>query len=363
MANVWFPRGELKNTRKALASGSLKLGFLGGSITDQEGGERWPQYVENWLLMQYPGLRLQVENLARGATGSDVAMLRSEREVLACPCDLMFVEYAVNDQEVPTDIRMRSREGLLRRLLKTGETDVIIVYTFSQYLYPAMEKDEMPDTIAEFELLAEHYNVPSVWMGMYALEMVRKGQLHWEEWLPDTLHPNFAGSRHYGDSVNMLLAQELAQPEQNRPQKGGALLPAPYHPKNWEDMEMVSFADMTWEGPWRLYRSQYFKAVDQFLSTSALGASVTIPFTGTGLILGLMFGPKSSEFLYSIDGGEPVRSNRTRPAWCVRQDWYRTFTPALDLPYGPHTCKITVIHGGDGCTGTHFDLGAAGVLK
>lgn len=324
-----FPRGGLKNTRRALSTRKLTVGFLGGSITEGRVPHNWPQYVENWFLDHYPNLRLQEENIALGATGSDLAMLRLEKELLPCGCDLIFVEYAVNDNGVESEIRARCREGLLRRLLKEGTADVVVVYTFCQDMYSDMEQNRMPPSVADFEKLAEHYALPSVWMAMYALELVRQGQMKWEEWLPDGLHPQYAGSRRYGEAVAQLLEPELLSDQANQqPQKGGALLPEPVSPYNWENMELIPFEKMEWKAPFRLIRNQDLKAADQFLSTSAPGASVTIPFTGTGLLLSLMFGTDACEFLCSIDGGEPELSHRDRPDWCGKTGWYRTHLPA-----------------------------------
>ena len=365
MVPYCFPRGELSNTRRAVSKGFLTVGFLGGSITEARVPHNWPQYVENWFLLHFPDLRLQVENLALGATGSDVAMLRMEREVLPCRCDWMFVEYAVNDIGTDSETRSRSREGVLRRLLREGNTDVVIVYTFCQDMYPDMEQNRMPPSIEEFEQLARYYHLPSVWMGMYALELVRKGQLKWEEWLPDGLHPQYAGSRLYGEAVCRLLESELLSIGSNSErQKGGDALPSPHNVRNWENLERIPFEQMEWASPFRLFRCQDLKAADQILSTSAPGASVTIPFTGTGLVLGFLFGSDSCEFLCSVDGSRPVRSNRDRPAWCGKNSWYRTYPAATDLPYGSHVCCLTVIHGGgENCTGTHFELASASALK
>ncbi len=42
-------RGPLPNFRQALASGTVRVGFLGGSITDQKTGTRWPEGFAAWL--------------------------------------------------------------------------------------------------------------------------------------------------------------------------------------------------------------------------------------------------------------------------------------------------------------------------
>jgi hypothetical protein len=42
-------RGPLPNFRGVLASGTLRVGFLGGSITDQKTCTRWPEGFAVWL--------------------------------------------------------------------------------------------------------------------------------------------------------------------------------------------------------------------------------------------------------------------------------------------------------------------------
>lgn len=73
---------------------------------------------------------------------------------------------------------MRSREGLIRKLLKE-DRDLVITYTYMQDMYEDMMNGIVPASIKEFEELAEHYKIGSVWMGLYALEEVKKGRIRW----------------------------------------------------------------------------------------------------------------------------------------------------------------------------------------
>ncbi|WP_029192644.1 hypothetical protein [Paenibacillus harenae] len=71
-----------------------------------------------WLAEQFPDARISVENAAIGATGSDLAAFRAKRDLIDRGCDLVFVEYAVNDEGTPPEQRGRSREGLIRAKLR-----------------------------------------------------------------------------------------------------------------------------------------------------------------------------------------------------------------------------------------------------
>ena len=202
-------RGSLDRTRAALARGRLTVGFLGGSITSAQTGTRWPEPLAAWLTDAFPGVRLTVENAAIGATGSDLAAFRAQAEIIARGCDLVFVEYATNDFGEPTDRRTRTREGLLRQLLRDGRCDVVLAYTYCPEMQPDLFAGIVPSTVAEFEVLAERYRLNSVWMGLHALREVRRGLLTWEEWLPDGLHPEKRGSLSYAQSMMAFMAEAL----------------------------------------------------------------------------------------------------------------------------------------------------------
>ena len=204
-------RRPLGRTWRAAEAGYLNVGFLGGSIT--AGWDRqWPDPVLNWLVERFPAAVIAGENAAIGATGSDSGCLRVDREIIERGCHLAFVEYAVNDFEKESVRRARSREGLLRKLLAAG-VDVVLVHTFRQEMYAEMMAGRVPDSIADFEALALHYGLGSVWAGLHALNEVRAGQMHWDEWLPDTLHPGPRGSLSYGRAVIDFLEGELQRGE------------------------------------------------------------------------------------------------------------------------------------------------------
>jgi hypothetical protein len=123
-------------------------------------------------------------------------------------CDLIFIEFAVNDNGTPSERRMRAREGLIRKLLAEGRSQLVIMYTYCQDMYDEMSRSEVPASILEFEQLAEHYGISSVWMGLHAWNEVKKGRMTWDEWLPDGLHPTHRGSLSYGQSVISFLERE-----------------------------------------------------------------------------------------------------------------------------------------------------------
>jgi hypothetical protein len=355
-------RGGLARTARALQDGELRVGFLGGSITDARPGHNWPEPVVAWLAETFPAARIVVENAAIGATGSDLAVFRADRDIIRRGCQLVFVEYAVND-DAPSPTTRRSREGLLRGLLAGQGRDVIVVYTFNQPMFAPMMAGTVPASIAEFEELAAHYDVPSVWMGLHALREVMAGRMRWEEWLPDGLHPQARGSLSYAQSVLAYLAAELRDAPTTALIASGADRPAPLDPRHWENASILSWADVELTGPWTLRRWPHLVWMDQVLATAAVGARLSFRFRGRGLALGFDFGTTSAEFRYRLDGGAWVVSARDRPEWCAASGWYRLSVLAEDLMPGDHTCELEVVHGDDPrCTGTNFHLALIGIL-
>ncbi|WP_308638332.1 SGNH/GDSL hydrolase family protein [Paenibacillus silvisoli] len=372
-ASIWNHRNPLIHTRKALAEGQLTVGFIGGSITDARPRHNWPEPVTAWLVEQYPQARIIVENAAIGATGSELAVFRAKRDLIDRGCQLVFIDYAVNDYGEPSDKRKRSREGLLRKLLADGGRDVVFAHTFMQDMYAAMREGGVPDSIAELEELADHYGTGSVWMGLHALEEVRKGRMRWEEWLPDTLHPTHRGSLSYGQSIIAFLEKELqaegaAQLSATTASFTTATvanaLPQPLHPHHWGESVLLPLAKAQTEGPWVIRRWPYYEWIDQVLETAAVGAKLSFEFEGRGLSLGFDFGKLSAEFRYRIDGGDWIAMSRERPDWCGDDGWYRACYLGEVLPFGQHRLELEVTHGDrPECRGTNFRLAHIGVIR
>lgn len=360
---VWKHRSSLSVTRERIAAGKLTVGFIGGSITDPRPRHNWPEPVIAWLGERYPQVQLVVENAAIGATGSDLAVFRAKRDLIDRGCDLVFVEYAVNDEDVPTDRRNGSREGLLRQLLR-GERDVVLLYTYSEKMYDAMMTGVMPATIREFEDLAEHYGIGSVWMGLYALNEVRLGRMRFEEWLPDGLHPTSRGSLSYAHSVMHFLEQELDRtPETEWVAKRETALDKPLHPFHWEQVAEVPLDSVDTVGPWALRRWPYYTWVDQVLETAAIGARLSFYFAGRGLALVFDFGKASAEFRWRLDGGDWHTERRERPDWLGDDGWLRLSLLGDSFHPGAHFFELEVIHGyTPGQTGTNLRLAKVGVI-
>ncbi len=353
-------RAPLTRTHAAVARGRLTVGFLGGSIT-APGGTSWSDALVAWLVDACPGVRIAVENAAIGATGSELAAIRAQGEIIDRGCDLVFVEYAVNDFGTEPGLRARAREGVLRQLRRAG-CDVVLAYTHAPDLQADTFAGRVPVTIADYERLAEHYQLSSVWMGLHALREVQRGLLRWEDWLPDAIHPGPRGSLSYAQSVSTFLAEALV------PSTGAAAsapaLPAPLTPGAWERVRHVPLDAPDRTGPWTVRRWTTCPGATQVLHSTATGAGLRVAFAGRGLVLAFDFGKHSGEIRYRFDDGAWQESVRDCPAWADNLGWLRSLVLTEDLPPGPHRCEIVTLPGpGSAGRGSRTAIALIGVIE
>src|SRR5256885_1588445 len=92
-------RTGLPNVLSKLKSGAeVRIAYLGGSITAQDG---WRPKTLNWFRQHFPKAQVREINAAIGGTGSDLGVFRLQHDVLEQKPDVLFIEFAVNDDGAP----------------------------------------------------------------------------------------------------------------------------------------------------------------------------------------------------------------------------------------------------------------------
>ena len=330
-------RGNLNNFRNGIRKKSLKIGFAGGSITTASNPENWPAHLRGRLLGEFPEVKFRFNNAAIGATGSLCGLALAQKEFIDPEYDIVFVEYAVNDNALDSEDRMRTREGLIRKLLSAG-IDVVLVYTYFSAMYDHEHPNRLPQSIAELEQLAEHYQLSSVYMAQTAYHMVEQGQIPWNMWLPDGTHPQAFGSYLYASSVIQLLKDELLC--EDSPIK--KTLPSPLNPNNWQNAAEIPLDEIQLNGAWSIEKERALSWFDEKLYSCALNASVSFTFSGRGIAIIFNYGKTSGLIEYRIDGGEWKELSFEREWWVPEENFVNAVKFADDLPVGDHLFELRV---------------------
>lgn len=193
--------------KEAEKRGKLKIGFLGGSIT-QGCNPTLPEnaYVERvtrWFKERFPNVEVEKINAGVGATGSLIGVHRVERDIIAHKPDLVFVEFAANDVQgegVDTSI---SYESLIRKLrLKLPQAALVEIFMTLETRESAQE-EEMK--------IAEHYKIPYVSYHDEIFSKIDAGEYTWEDIETDEVHPNDRGHGIVADLIKDLMEAALKE--------------------------------------------------------------------------------------------------------------------------------------------------------
>ena len=356
----YIPRSGLPNFVQALKKGEVTIGFIGGSITDPATRSRWSDIVIYELCARYPDVTFHVVNTAISATNSLHAVYRAEKDLLVHNCDLIFIEFAVNDRALSKELRRRSEEGLVRKLWN-DDCDLVFTYTFDWTMLECMLNEQLFATIEDLEEIAAHYEIPGVFMSSYALDCIKRGLLRFEEWLPDGVHPENCGSRYYAKPVMELLESQIAGTTEKRKEKE---MPEPLAENNLEKGWILPYCDIKKKGAWYDQRPNNLALVDTTLSSFAIGSSLEFSFEGTGATLCMNFGTCAADFKYRIDAGEWKEYHWDRPD-SIKATQGIIFHAVLadDLEKGLHTAEIVLIMPSDNrVKGCNFDMAYVGIM-
>jgi len=335
------PRDGLKNTLKKLENGEeVCIGYIGGSITEWTG---WREMTFKWFQTTYPKAKLSQINASKGGTGSNLGAYRIGGELLftephgtpafyssrtpAKTPDLIFVEFAVNDQHDPYNGIRQSMEGIVRKIWKHDPNiDICFVYTLPLEALPYYEKDVCPRSVAAQEAVADHYGIPSINVAYRIVQLAREDKAIYNpekdkdgKELPtpagkilfarDTCHPGEEGHRVYADVVGDSIKKMEAQTAKAGPHK----LPAALDAGNMEHVQILTpTRDMFSEGWSRMQDKEgpgqwLRKYMPEIYETNKPGEKLTFKFKGRSAMLFYVAAPESGMVTTSMDGGLEIK--------------------------------------------------------
>lgn len=187
----------------------IRIAYLGGSITFNDG---WRDSLNAYFEGNYPKVSFDFINAGIPSMGSTPSAFRMGRDVLSKgKIDLLFVEAAVNDAtNGRTDQEQRrALEGIFRQARSAhAAVDIVLMHFVDPDKMDTYRRGEVPRVIQNHELVAEHYQVPTINLAKEVTDRIDAGEFTWKDDFIN-LHPSPFGQGVYARSMIDFLQSAL----------------------------------------------------------------------------------------------------------------------------------------------------------
>lgn len=308
-------RGTLQNSYSTFRK--LKRGhvaFLGGSITEMDG---YRPKVSSWLEETFPETEFLFTPAGISSTCSDTGAFRLKTDVLDHgPLDLLFVEFAVNDDQdgiYSYNDALRGMEGVIAQARQHNPcVDIVITHFVNENILEKLSCGEETDSISAHTKIAEHYNISVSHLAKEVCELIDKGDLNWE--LFGGVHPNDFGN---GIAAG-LITRSLGETWKKTDVETCSAKPHPQvpllDPFSYNDGRFLSFDDIQADENWKIgvpdwpteneghVRPRFLN--EPMVYSKTVGAKLTIPFHGRAIGAYMLSGPDTGLIRCTLDGKE-----------------------------------------------------------
>nr|WP_294873993.1 SGNH/GDSL hydrolase family protein [uncultured Pedobacter sp.] len=322
------------------------VAFLGGSITYNSG---WRDKVCTYLKERFPATKFHFIAAGIPSLGSLPHTFRLSRDVLdSGKVDLLFLEAAVNDQVNGTDsvTQVQALEGIVRHAKTSNPLMDIVMMSFADpdktKLY---DSGIVPTSVANHELIADHYQLPSINLAKAIRDKLANNEFSWEKDFKD-LHPSPFGQELYFEAIKDLLSSSLSKAKQQKATK----LPALLNKGSFTRGRYLSIETAENKNGWEVVKRWTpedglgtrpgFVKVPMLVSTVA-GSSFTLKFKGTAIGMAIVSGYDAGIVSYSIDNGSEKQLDLfTQWSKSLHLPWYVLF--GSNLADTDHVLKVTI---------------------
>ena len=333
------------------------VAFLGGSITEmgtigKADGYR-PLLIAD-LERRFPETVFRFTSAGIGSTCSDTGAFRFQADVLdkGVP-DLLFVEYAVNDDQdghKTFDETVRALEGIVRRAWTANpKMDIVFSLMANREMLELVRRGETPVPFAAHRAVAARYGIPVADVCGALAESEARGGFGWKEY--GDCHPTPAGCA-FAFGVQKRILDASCGAARGEPAPCPAhVLGTPLDASNYGGARWLDFGFAHCDDGWHKgilstnvfgsssFRPRFYR--EPILWSTNVGAVCTVDFTGTTLAAFLTSGPDAGNLDVSVDGGAYV----TIDLWSRHSDWFHyPFTKVLadKLATGRHVARLRV---------------------
>jgi acetyl esterase/lipase/lysophospholipase L1-like esterase len=343
-------RSNFDNSRsKFQRQGRGSVAFIGGSITEMEG---YRPLVSKYLQQRFPQTEFTFTAAGISSTCSTTGAFRLQSDVLAADPDLLFVEFAVNDDQDGEHAArecLRGMEGVIRQaLVHNPNIDIVITHFVNPPMLELLQAGETPTSSGQHERVAYHYGVASSDLAREVADRITAGNLTWQQY--GGTHPKPPGNQLAADLVIDILEAAWKTPLADDAQPTAHRLPKPLDRNSYFRGRFVDLKSAQLGAGWQLHEPDWSSlpgqlrrrfSGTQLLCASDPGAELTLDFAGTAAGAYVLAGPDAGMLEYSIDGGE-FKSLDLYHRHSKGLHYPRTVMFAGDLASGSHQLKLRI---------------------
>jgi len=345
-------RGSLNNSRlQFLQEKKGTVAFLGGSITEMNG---YRPMVCNILKKRFPATDFKFINAGISSTTSVTGAFRLASDVLGeGQVDLLFVEYAVNDDQdghYPREECIRGMEGIIRHArARNPNMDMVMTFFVNEPMLSTLQAGKTPVTIEAHETVAKHYDIPTIDLAKQVAQEITAGTLTWKQY--GGVHPAPFGNAICAKMIDESFNRAWTDPLANDAAPVAHPMPAdPIDPLNYGRGRFIDLERAKITQGWTLGVPDWTHLAggvrDRFKNIAMLsavepGAELTLDFEGSAIGAYVVAGPDAGTLEGSVDRDafKPVNLYHT---YSKGLHYPRTVMFASDLKPGKHTLVLRV---------------------
>ncbi len=337
---------------RAAAGQPLKIAYFGGGYHHAGG---WRKQMIDRLKERYGNVTEIPASYPACLRGSLASVYRFRRDVLAKKPDLVLVDFACDDHGTRPDILMRIVEGIVRQAREADpQLDIAFLYAFQEDYDAHYSVGLTPPAITSYEIVAEHYGVPSINMGLRIARLHHDGKLLLRPpkdgklpegkllFSPNGWQPTAETDKIYADAIVEAFETLSGPAEPVSPE-----LPPPLRDDNFQRARLVPISQAMLAGHWEQLppddqlRKSHAPYFDTIWFTNTPGARLTFRFRGTAASILCSLGPDTGRVRAIVDGSEQRLRDPVDPWSYYHRLW--SFQVAENLPDTIHTVTIELL--------------------
>ena len=326
------------------------VAFIGGSITEMNG---YRPMVSEGLQKRFSGTAFKFINAGISSTCSTTGAFRLATDVFGQgPVDLLFVEFAVNDDQDAAHTRaecVRGLEGLIRRARQLNpDIDIVVTYFVNEGMLKTLQMGGTPLTIEAHEEVAKHYGVSTIHLAKEVAGEITAGKLTWKQY--GGVHPAPFGNAIAAGMIEDLLWRAWSPALSADATPAAHVMPSPLDPFHYGNGRFIDPKEAKVKSGWTLGipdwkalaggKRERFTSIP-LLSATEPGAEATLEFEGNAVGAYVVAGPDAGIAEASIDGG-PFKPVNLLHRFSAGLHYPRTVMLGTELKPGKHVLTLRI---------------------